>query len=83
MDQTNFENFVEHVGRTKRAWQGHAPFSVQNYYTRTVEYVCMVLFASCRESSKLILKILSSMSDSPQGRGRATPLFHYKIIKEE
>ena len=65
------------------AWQGHAPFSLQNYYRRTVEYFCIIPFASSRPSSKIIFKILSELSDRPKGRGRTTPLFRYKIITRQ
>ena len=56
---------------------------LENYYRRTVEYFCMILFASSKQWSKIILEILSIMSDCPKGHGRATPLFCYKIITEE
>ena len=52
-------------------------------HDRTVEYFCMIPFASSRQWSKIILEILSSMLDCPKGRGRATPLFRYKIITGE
>ena len=40
-----------------------------------VKYFCMIPFASSRQWSKQILGILSSMSDRPKGRERATPIF--------
>ena len=83
MVQTNFEIFLEHVGQPKRAWQGHAPFSLQNYCTRMVENSSIIPFKLSRQWSKIILEILSSMSDSPKWRGRATTLFRYKIIARE
>ena len=61
MVQINFGNFFKHAGLPKRAYQGQAPFPLQNYYRRTVEYFCMIPFASSRQWSKIILEILSSM----------------------
>ena len=52
MVQTNFQNFLDYVGDLKRAWQGHAPFLLENYYRIMVEFLCMIIFASCRHSSK-------------------------------
>ena len=48
-----------------------------------VEYFCIIPFELSRQWTKLIFQILPSMSDGPKGRGRATPLFHYKIITRE
>ena len=53
---------------------------LENYHRITVKYFCVIPFASSRQWSKIILEILSSMSDCPKGRGRATPLFRDKII---
>ena len=53
---------------------------LEDYYKKTVEYLYMIPFASSRQWSKLILEILSSILDHPKGRGRATPIFRYKMI---
>ena len=50
MVQINFGNFVKHAGLPKRAYQGHAPFPLQNYYRRTVEYLCMIPFSMVKNN---------------------------------
>ena len=80
MVQTNFQNFVKHAGPPKRAWWDHALFSLKYHYRKTLQYFCIILFASSRQWSKLIFKILPSMPDHPKGRGGTTPFFRYKII---
>ena len=46
---------------------------------KTVDFV-RIPFSSSRQSSELILGILLSMRDRPEGRDRATPIFRYKMI---
>ena len=55
---------------------------LENYYRRTVKYFCMNPFKLNSKWSKLIFKILSSMPETPKGRGRATPIFCHLISKQ-
>ena len=76
MVQNSYKNFIKHVGLPKRAWQGHALYLLQHYYRRTIEYFCMIPFASSRQWSKIVINFFSSM---PIGRGRATPIFDFLL----
>ena len=77
MVQTNFWKFCQACRTAQKGVAGQRPFLLQNYYRRTVEYFCMISFASTRHGPELIFK-KSSMLDCPKGRGRATPYFRIK-----